>query len=41
MSRSQRIALWIALLGLSAGVFALYLRPAFLVTLAEQIWACF
>ncbi len=41
MSRSQRIALWIALLGLSAGVFALYLQPAFLVTLAEQIWACF
>ena len=23
------------------GVFALYLRPDFLVTLADQIWACF
>ena len=22
-------------------VFALYLRPDFLVTLADQIWACF
>jgi hypothetical protein len=22
-------------------VFALYTRPAFLVTLADQIWACF
>lgn len=41
MSRSQRIALWAALLGLSAGVFMLYLQPAFLVALAEQIWACF
>jgi hypothetical protein len=24
-----------------AGVFALYTRPAFLVTLADQIWSCF
>jgi hypothetical protein len=23
------------------GVFALYTRPDFLVTLADQIWACF
>ncbi|WP_185878875.1 hypothetical protein [Variovorax sp. MHTC-1] len=23
------------------GVFALYTRPGFLVTLADQIWACF
>jgi hypothetical protein len=23
------------------GVFALYTRPAILVTLAEQVWACF
>ena len=23
------------------GVFALYTRPAFLVTLVDQIWACF
>jgi hypothetical protein len=22
-------------------VFALYTRPAFLVTLADQVWACF
>lgn len=41
MRRSQSIALCIALLALSAGVFTLYLQPAFLVTLAEQIWACF
>ncbi len=24
-----------------AGVFALYTRPELLVTLSEQIWACF
>jgi hypothetical protein len=24
-----------------AGVFALYTRPAFLVSLIDQIWACF
>ena len=23
------------------GVFALYTRPAFLVTLVDQLWACF
>ena len=41
MNLTQRIALWSALLGLSAGVFMLYLQPAFLVMLAEQVWACF
>jgi hypothetical protein len=29
-----------ATLGL-LGVFMLYTRPAFLVTLVDQIWACF
>jgi hypothetical protein len=24
-----------------AAVFALYTRPAFLVTLIDQVWACF
>jgi len=24
-----------------AGVFALYTRPEFLVSLADQLWACF
>jgi hypothetical protein len=24
-----------------AGVFSLYLHPAFMVTLSNQIWACF
>ena len=33
---------WYALaLAATLGVFALYMRPEFLVTLADQIWACF
>lgn len=28
-------------LAVLAGVFALYTRPQLLVTLSEQIWACF
>ena len=30
-----------AALAVLLGVFALYTRPDFLVTLAEQLWACF
>ena len=38
---TQKIALWsLAALAL-LGVFALYTRPDFLVTLADQVWACF
>lgn len=37
----RRSALWtLALLAL-LGVFGLYLQPGFLVTLADQVWACF
>jgi hypothetical protein len=33
---------WLAAAALAlAGVFALYTRPGFLVTLVDQIWACF
>jgi hypothetical protein len=32
---------WAAALVLLLAVFALYTRPDFLVTLADQIWACF
>ncbi|MDM0036169.1 hypothetical protein QTI33_28810 [Variovorax sp. J22P271] len=35
-------AAWLGAAALAlAGVFALYTRPAFLVTLVDQIWACF
>ena len=38
---------WVKLLGFGVGalvlvgVLSLYLQPAFLVTLATQVWACF
>jgi type II secretory pathway component PulM len=39
--RARRAALWVAAIALSAAVFALYLQPDFVVTLANQLWACF
>ena len=42
MKKSLRHGLaWAAVLVLLLAVFALYTRPDFLVTLADQIWACF
>lgn len=46
MSANQRQALqraaWLAAaLAVLGGVFALYTRPAFLVTLIDQVWSCF
>ncbi len=32
---------WTVALAVLAMVFALYLQPAVLVTLADQVWACF
>lgn len=40
----QRTRKWLAYsaaLAALLAVFALYTRPDFLVTLADQIWACF
>ena len=39
--RLLQAAAWIGAAAVLAGVFAMYTRPAFLVVLAEQIWACF
>ena len=33
--------IWSAIAAALLGVFALYARPEFLVTLADQLWACF
>jgi hypothetical protein len=38
---SLKISLWSLAIGASLGVFALYTRPDFLFTLANQVWACF
>lgn len=37
----KRSIVAIALLAVLLGVFALYLQPDFMLTLADQIWACF
>jgi hypothetical protein len=41
MTRSRRIGAWAAVLGVLALVFASYLRPDLVVSLATQIWNCF
>jgi len=37
---ARLVPVGLALAGLS-GVFAMYLQPDFMVTLAQQVWACF
>lgn len=37
----QRVVLYCVALAALLAVFALYLRPDFMVTLAQQVWACF
>ena len=34
-------AVWTGITGVLLLVFALYTRPDFLVTLANQVWGCF
>lgn len=36
-----RVAAWVAGAAALAGVFLLYTRPAFMVTMIDQLWACF
>ena len=37
----QKTLLWSLAIVASLAVFALYTRPEFLVTLANQVWSCF
>jgi uncharacterized protein (DUF983 family) len=37
----QRVLVWVAITLVLMAVFALYLLPEFMVTLADQVWACF
>ena len=39
--RIRKLLAYGAALAVLLAVFALYMRPDFLVTLAEQVWACF
>lgn len=38
---ARKLTLYALAIAATLGVFALYLRPDFLLTLADQIWACF
>lgn len=38
---ARKLALYALAVAATLGVFALYTRPDFLLTLADQIWACF
>jgi hypothetical protein len=37
----RQLLSWGAAMALLLAVFALYTRPDFLLTLADQLWACF
>lgn len=37
----RKAALYVLALAATLGVFALYLQPDFLLTLADQLWSCF
>jgi hypothetical protein len=36
-----RVLVWTAIMTVLLAVFALYTQPDFMLTLADQIWACF
>ncbi|MBF6629836.1 MAG: hypothetical protein ITG01_01630 [Comamonas sp.] len=36
-----RAVIWVVALGAMAAVFAWYLQPDLMLTLADQVWACF
>ncbi len=40
-ARLVRVAGALLAAAVLAGVFALYTRPAFLVTMIDQMWSCF
>jgi len=37
----RKTVLWSLAILASLGVFSLYTRPGFLITLADQVWSCF
>jgi hypothetical protein len=39
--RARRFLAFAAVLAVLLGVFALYTRPQMMVTIADQVWACF
>ena len=41
MKQGRKILLYTGAVGVLLAVFALYTRPDFLVSLANQVWSCF
>jgi hypothetical protein len=41
MLRARKVLAYAAAVAVLLGVFALYTRPELMITLSEQIWACF
>jgi hypothetical protein len=41
MRTQYKIIVYSAAIAACLGVFVLYLQPEFMITLANQIWACF
>jgi hypothetical protein len=39
--RTRKLIAYVAAIAALLAVFALYTRPTILVTLADQLWACF
>ena len=39
--RLVRAVCWLLVLGVLAAVFGWYLEPDFMLTMADQVWACF
>ena len=38
---NRKLLAWTLAVAVSLGVFSLYVRPDFMVMLANQVWACF
>ncbi len=41
MTKAHRVAAWSLVVLALAATLAMYMRPDFLVTLADQLWSCF
>ncbi len=39
--RNRKLVAWATAIAACLAVFALYTRPEVMVTLADQLWACF
>ena len=38
---ARKLMLWLLAIAVLLAVFALYTRPDFLLTVADQVWSCF